>query len=413
MNTTRKAYVAFFIYAVLITVYFALQPYDVPAHLIGTPADPRTFLTPQELDEAQHSLWIRESYAFIYPALQCLLLILIYQSGMIHKLTEKLSKVHKSKNAVRFVSFLSAYLLYKILLLPVRFCYYLYRSHLGLTEQPFLSWLSDRLLDIGVGVFTEFLVVLVIWSFIRRFKQRWWIFLWCVSIPVIFLFVYVKPVLIDPLYNQYTPIQNQALKAKILRFAQTAGVPAQDVYEADVSKQTTTINAYVTGIGSSLRIVLWDTTLKKLNDDEIIAIVAHEMGHYQLHHVMRGTVYAVLGAFAFFAVTAWVWRVYRKRKTEDGPDDFAALLAILLLLLFLSNPFTSRLSYGIEKEADDYAASLVHNPAASITLHQKLAKYDKAVVSEPWLSRLFYGTHPTIQQRIEEDMQQLGTSPGG
>ncbi|MBV9494274.1 MAG: M48 family metalloprotease, partial [Acidobacteria bacterium] len=151
----------------------------------------------------------------------------------------------------------------------------------GLTHQTFGSWMGDQLKNLAIGLVTSMLFVpLALWA-IRRFRQ-WWIAVCLGAIPIVILGVIIVPVIIDPLFNKFEPFHREPLRGRLLAEATRAGIPNADVFEINASKQTTTMNAYVTGIGPTKRIVLYDTLLAKMDDDEIVSVMGHEMGHYVL-----------------------------------------------------------------------------------------------------------------------------------
>ncbi len=398
----------FLVYTVILFVYFLAQPENAtPTRLLGTAADPATFLTHEEIANIHEFALFRYLYAFWVPVLEWVLLIYLYLSGFAGKLQRRLQKKITRRYPAAAVTAAILYIGLQIVLLPVEFIYYRLREAYGLTEQRFGSWFMERLIDLGVGICTDLLVLLLILWLIGRFSKRWWVILWVLSIPASLFFSYVQPVLIEPLYNNFVPLQNQELKAKILDLAARTGVPAHDVVQADMSKQTTSINAYVSGIGSSTRVVLWDTSLDKLNDNEILSVTAHEFGHYVHKDVYYGTLYAIGGSLLFFIVLAGFWWLV-ERKVPEGADRIPILMLLLLALLFFSSPITSALSYRMEDRADRYATELLQDRAANIGLHQKLAKYNKSEMNPPALYTFFFGDHPTLSERIESDLPASG-----
>ncbi len=149
---------------------------------------------------------------------------------------------------------------------------------------------------------------------------------YCAVYPV---FVFLRPVVIDPLYNDFYPLKDKELESKILSLADKADIPASHVYEVNMSEKTNALNAYVTGIGSNKRIVLWDTTLNKLKDREILFIMGHEMGHYVMKHVYIGLAgYLLLSLAGFYIIDKLYKRLskfFGRMLHIKGPEDLAAL----------------------------------------------------------------------------------------
>lgn len=127
--------------------------------------------------------------------------------------------------------------------------------------------------------------------------KRWWLYAWLLSIPFTLFVVFIQPVLIDPLYQTFSEIENKQLEAKILELAKTSNIPADQVYQVEMSDETKAMNAYVTGIGSNTRIVLWDTTLNGLTENEILFIMAHEMSHYIHKDIYQNIVVELILSF--------------------------------------------------------------------------------------------------------------------
>src|SRR5205085_8388285 len=161
-----------------------------------------------------------------------------------------------------------------------------------LTNQTFGSWIGDFAKAFAVDVLIGALIAALALLGIRRVR-RWWIVLWLGSIPLIILGVIITPLIIDPLFNKFEPLKDVQLRNDLLAQASRAGIEGSRVYEVDKSKQTKEMNAYVTGLGVSKRIVLWDTLLQKVDHDEILAVMGHEMGHYVLHHMWTGIAFGV------------------------------------------------------------------------------------------------------------------------
>jgi STE24 endopeptidase len=164
----------------------------------------------------------------------------------------------------------------------------------------------------------------------------------------------------------------------------------------------------VSGIGSTTRIVLWDTTLQKLKPDEILFIMAHEMGHYVKRHVLWGTLWGILESFVGFWLAyhlfAWIHHRWGKTLRVKGPLDVAGLPVLLLIVSvfsFASSPIDNTISRMHEHSADEYAIQLRMDPDAGIRAFQKLAADSMSDVNPPVLVQFFLGSHPTLAQRID------------
>lgn len=177
--------------------------------------------------------------------------------------------------------------------------------------------------------------------------------------------MFIQPVVIAPLYNDFYPLKNKELETKILSLAEQANIPAEHVFEVNMAEKTNALNAYVTGVGSNSRIVLWDTTLNRLSDKEILFIMAHEMGHYVEKHIYFGMVgyifMTLIGLWLTSRIMAWIISRYGKVLKIKKINDISSLPLFLLItsvLLFASSPLSNYFSRYQESRADQYAIEL-------------------------------------------------------
>jgi len=278
-----------------------------------------------------------------------------------------------------------------------------------LSDQSLGDWGLDQLKLLGfqiaaVGVVP---VLALAWHAVEASPRRWWLWLSLGAVPVLAASVLLQPLVFEPLFNKFTPLQDSSLRRDILALAARAHVPAHDVYEVDMSKRTKKVNAYVSGFGGSQRIVLWDTTLQQMSRDEILFVMGHEMGHYVLNHIWKGLVLTCLGSFAAFWLTAWFVRTLLARFGERwhvrSAGDLAALpllLAMLGWVNFLGAPITNYVSRAIEHEADVFALELTHDNDAGARSFLVLAQ-DNRSDPEParWVKWVLY-SHPPLGERI-------------
>jgi Zn-dependent protease with chaperone function len=213
---------------------------------------------------------------------------------------------------------------------------------------------------------------------------------------------------IDPLFNRFQPLQDKALDAKILALADRAGIEGGRVYEVNKSVDTKTLNAYVNGFMGSKRIVFWDTALRLLNEDELLAVMGHEMGHYVLGHVVQSLLFSaamlLAGLYAAHRVAAVVLGRFKERFGFTTLQNFAALpLMILLLNLLnlLSAPLQLAFSRHQEHEADRFGLELTHNNHAAATAFLKLQQHNLSNPRPGFLYKLWRASHPPIGERID------------
>jgi Zn-dependent protease with chaperone function len=277
-----------------------------------------------------------------------------------------------------------------------------------LTNESLAMWLGDEAKGLGVGLIISALVGGLILLAIRKIK-RWWIVAWLGSIPLILIGVLITPLVIDPIFNKFEPLKDPVLGRDLLAEAGRAGIPHSRVYQVDKSKQTKEMNAYVTGIGPSARIVMWDTLLQKLDHDEVLAVMGHEMGHYVLNHLWKGIAFSVALSFFIF----WIGQILYERGLErwgsrwgirDVRGDPAALPWLLILstvITFLISPVTSGFSRHIEHQADVFGLELTHFNEPMASAFVKFAEDSKADPRPPRFIEWWRYSHPSLGRRID------------
>lgn len=402
----------FALYAVAISLYaWNNSPNAVFDAWKGTPADPATFFTPRQLADSERLNMGRTILFFVGAPWEWLLYAALLATGIAARWRDALERLGWPL-LVRFPLFVllldgTAF----VWTLPLRVLGYRLSRAYGISTQPAAGWLRDKLVAFGVG-YATLLAVSAVGLWIVSRGGRWQVKLWLLSVPFTVFMLYIQPVVIDPLYTRFDRLSDPALERRILDVAAKADIAADRVYEAHMAEKTNTINAYVNGIGPSLRIVLWDTALKRLTEPEIVLVMAHEMGHYVMHHLEWSAIGAVGSSFGLLTAGGWLYvRIVRRRGSGWGvrsPSDMAALpLALLLvsILSFAALPLSNAVSRQAEAAADAYALQLVGSAEGAVSMQQKLAVAALSDVDPPLLVRLFRDTHPSDKQRIVNAMK--------
>jgi STE24 endopeptidase len=275
----------------------------------------------------------------------------------------------------------------------------------GLTHQSLVGWFGDRGLSLLVSWVTTSVVVLLVVGLARRFPRRWHVPAGAVVGVLAFLGSMAYPVVVQPLFNRFTPMADGPLKHSLLTLAAREGVPVHDVLVADASRRTTTLNAYVSGIGATRRIVVYDNLLADLPPAQVKSVVAHELGHARYHDVVTGTALGAVGGVAGVALLALLLDAQwlRRRSGSGSPRDPAVTPLILALLAiggFLVSPAENTVSRAIEARADRTALEATHDPAAFDRMQRQLALKSLADPTPPAWSQLWFGSHPTVLQRV-------------
>lgn len=279
----------------------------------------------------------------------------------------------------------------------------------GFATQSFGGWFLDQLKSLVFQVVAVGVVPLLAlaWRAVETSPRRWWLWLAAGTLPVAVASVLLQPLVFDPLFNKFTTLHDESLRQDILALGARADIPARNVYEVDMSTRTKKINAYVSGFGASQRIVLWDTTLKGMSKDEILFVMAHEMGHYVLRHIWKGLAAVAVIAFAAFALVAWLTGAMLARFGPgwgiDHVGDLAAMPLVLAMVSLVSwgiSPLTNALSRGVEHEADVFALELTHDNDAGARAFLKLAATNKSDPEPAAWVKLVLFTHPPLGERI-------------
>lgn len=398
----------YLLFIVLLYFYlFGIESGALPAELRGSPADPTTFLTEQEMNLSEEYSRIRDFLFFLEIPYEWILYLIFLLFGFGNKIENWGTKFTKTRILQNILYSFCLNLLVSIAFLPIRYLrYYLSKSY-GISTQSITSWLRDWLIDFVINFGLVFLFVYLLQWLVKRSPIKWWLRAWFLMIPLAFFFMYIQPVVIDPLYNDFYPIQNKDLEAKILDLASQAGIPAEHVYEVNMSEKTNSLNAYVTGVGSNSRIVLWDTTLNTLNDEEILFIMAHEMAHYKEKHIYIGIAGYLLLSLAGLFLGAKIWEWARKKYSQvlqindiGGLTSIVLLIFIMTILLSIANPFVNAVSRYQEMRADRYAIELTNDVDAATLTFQQLTKAGLSQVNPPLLVKWFRYGHPTMLERI-------------
>ncbi|MBO1511705.1 M48 family metallopeptidase [Metabacillus bambusae] len=398
----------YFLYGLFVYWYlFFFSGTGVPAPYEGSSADPSTFMSGRELLLSQEYSTIKNFLYFVTVPFEWFLLFVILITGISRKMQEwsnVTSRFFSLQSAVYFF-WLSVFV--SVLSFPVEWLGFRISKTYNITTQTFSAWMKDQIIDFWVNYALMTVIVIVLFWLIKRFEKRWWLYAWLLSIPFSMFLMFVQPVLIDPLYNDFYPLQNKELEEKILAIANEADIPAEHVYEVNMSEKTNALNAYVTGIGSNSRIVLWDTTLNRLSEDEILFIMAHEMGHYVMNHIYVGIAgYLFLSLFGLFIIHLLMKFMIKhygsllKINSIRELTAFPLFLILLGVLTFASSPLANTVARYQEKSADMYAIEMTNNHDAAISSFQELSKAGLSEVNPPALVKIFRYTHPTMFERI-------------
>ncbi|MGH9769690.1 MAG: M48 family metallopeptidase [Blastocatellia bacterium] len=278
----------------------------------------------------------------------------------------------------------------------------------GLSNQTFGKWFGDEIKGLLISIVVGFLFLWIPYLLLKKSPRRWWFYTALLAIPFLILAILVQPIWIDPLFNEFGPMKNKELETKILQLADRAGIEGSRVYEVDKMKDTKTLNAYVTGFGATKRIVLWDTIIAKLDEDELLFVMGHEMGHYVLGHVWKTILFLSLlimaTLYAIHRTAGWLIDKFHRRFGFTELSDIASLPLIILLFsayFLIVAPAALAFSRHNEHEADRFGLEITRNNRAAATAFVKLQQENLAVPRPHTLVKLWRASHPTLGERID------------
>jgi STE24 endopeptidase len=279
------------------------------------------------------------------------------------------------------------------------------RHRYGLSTRSWALFARDVAVSTAIDAALTALILLALVALARKVPRFWWAWAAGAAAALVVVGSFLYPVVIEPAFNSFQSLPAGELRTQILDLAERNGTPVQDVLVSDASRRTTGLNAYVSGFGSTRRVVLYDTVLTTLPDDEIESIVAHELGHVATDDVLTGTVIGALGAAFGVAVLGLVlsWTPLLRRAGADGPGDPRAVPLILFLVavgMLLATPVQNLVSRHIEARADAHALDLTHNPTAFVAMQQRLAETNLSEPSPPAVWQWLFGNHPTTAERV-------------
>ena len=288
----------------------------------------------------------------------------------------------------------------------------------GLSNQAWSGFAIDLAKSEAVDVVLTSLSVLALVGCARRWPRAWPAVAGGLLACLVLVGSLAYPIVVEPLFNSFTSLPDGQLRTRILELAGREGVDVDDVLVADASRRTTTLNAYVSGFGSTRRVVVYDNLVDDLGEDETLSVVAHELAHAKHQDVLVGTGLGAAGSVLGAGLLGLL--VPRRREDEDDPAEGGVadprsvprVLVLVALATLLTSPVQNGISRQIETRADVDALEATDDPAAFIALQQELARRSAADLTPPAWSQFWFGSHPTTMLRIA-DAQRAAAHEGG
>ncbi len=350
--------------------------------------------------------WLK-LWGFLYGIGVAWLLLASRLSAGMRKLSERVGRWRWLHTVVYGIQYI---LIATLMSFPLTVYQGYFREHsYDLATQSFGAWMGDWFTSLVVAVLFGSAALTLIYAVIRKASNSWWVWGTGVSILMLMFFAVISPVYLSPLFNDYKALEDGPLRTSIMSMAHANGIPGDDVYWFDASRQTTRISANVSGFLGTTRISLNDNLLKRTSIEEIEAVMGHEMGHYVLNHSAKLIInFGLVLAFGF-AFVAWGFNRALSRWGQDwgvsGVGDSAGLPlfgALLSIYFFVATPVTNGIIRVHEAEADNYGINVAGQADGFARVAMRLSEYRK--ISPGPLELLIFYDHPSGRDRVYRSM---------
>ncbi|MFC1475560.1 M48 family metalloprotease [Candidatus Zixiibacteriota bacterium] len=365
-------------------------------------------MTPEQRERAIEYSDTKNTIYFISVGYGILVLLIILFTGFSARMRDWAMAIGKKKFFILAVYLLFFLLLITILDLPLSFYSgYLLEHEYELSNQTVGGWLWDLAKSFFISWIFAIIFVGLLYLLIRKFPRGWWAWYGIGSIPVVAFLMIIVPIVIMPMFYTITPMEESPLKSRILNLAAGGGIENPEIFVMDASKDTKKINAMVTGLGETKRIIFYDNTLAQMADDEVLFVVAHEMGHYLLHHVWIGILIAATSIFVFCLLTHLMIRPIIKRFSGrfgfSRLTDYASFPLIMVFISvfsFLFSPIISGVWRHFEHQSDIYGMDKTGDGDAAARAFEKLTAMNLSNPNPSAFIEFWLYDHPTLADRV-------------
>ena len=314
----------------------------------------------------------------------------------------RLGRDHYALQLFFYVLFLSV--LSKVLGFGLDFYDFRLEHRFNLSNQRLSSWLKDAGKGWVLGLVIGTVLCEIIYGLIRTSPENWWIFAWLIFLGLLIFFAQIAPVVLFPLFYKFVPLQNESLKERLMRLGERAGTRVRGVYEWKLSEKSKKANAALTGLGNTRRIILADTLLENYSDDEIEAVLAHELGHHVHRHILKSILVEAAVTLAGFWLANQVLRyAIDQQKMFEHMSDFANLPLLVLVstgLSVLLMPAFNAYSRYTERQADVYCWKSVPSIIPYVSAMEKLNQQNLSESHPSRVVEILFHSHPPISKRI-------------
>ena len=331
---------------------------------------------------------------------------------LITGLSSKIKMFAESKTSNKFLIIAIYVLIYFIIdfIITLPLSYYssfVVKHKFGLSNQTIGRWAEVLFKNLSLSLILSLAFTWFPFYLIYKSPTRWWLYLGLLSIPISIFVSLISPMYIDPIFNKYTAIEDKELEREIQMLLDKAGVGDANIYQVNKSVDTKEMNAYMTGVFKSKRIVLWDTTINNLTKEEVVAITAHEIGHYVKGHIWKsiilGSFFSILILFLINKTSLWILNGSNGYFGFNKLYDIASLPLLILVIslyTFFASPITSTYSRQLEWEADTFELELARNKEATASSLLKLHEGSLSLPRPSKIYKIWYYSHPSCEERV-------------
>jgi STE24 endopeptidase len=375
----------------------------------GEATEPPTSTEQAERKELARQ-YSRGWYWFYFISQSCtfLILFLILWTGFSARLRHWVERLTQRRWMIILIYSGLFIVLLTVLTFPLDLFAFWRERRYGFATQNLTGWLGDELKEVGVALVLGPPAILAVYAVLKKAPRTWWFWGAGVLIGFVIFTVAITPVFIAPLFNTFEPLRDPTLRQRILTMAHEQGIPADEVFQVDASRQSRHTNAYVVGLLGTQRIVLYDTLLENYTPEELEVVMGHEMGHYVLNHIWKGIGLASLliltGMWVLYRIMPNLINRYQHRLGFRELTDVASLplLALLVSLsMFALDPITNSFSRYQERQADLFGLRAAPHPAAAVSAFEKFEMLDLSEADPPAFIEFWLYSHPSPKHRIE------------
>jgi len=401
---------------VVLVLYLALQVFKYALEYLNVrhmrllassvPAELEGAVDRTSLEKMQAYVAEKTAFDIIASGAASLAIIVFLFGGLLDRYNSWIASLNLGFVASGPVFFLLLYVAGELLSVPFSL-YSVFRieNRHGFNTMSAGLWLADFLKGMMLSLVLLIVLSLAGFLLIQWSPRFWWFWVWCAFLALTIFITYISPYVIEPLFNTFIPVEDGDLKDRIIRLASSAGINVSKVLKMDQSKRSRHMNAYFAGIGRTKRIILFDTLLGSMSPDEIVAVLAHEIGHWKRRHLLKGLAITqalslLLLFCAYRALQGPILSVLFRMKVDTLPVKMVAVAFLASMLAFFLKPAMNGLSRSFEREADRFSCDLSGKPETMVNALAKLSKENLSNLFPHPLYALFNYSHPPVLERI-------------